>query len=222
MLSAPMTGKLVDEAVGCPAGRRRRDGARQMSQACGAARNSCRPCVHQLERDADGDGGDDDADEEGEALLARRGADQKAGLQILRGIAGFGRGDADHAADGDGQRAKGRRGPAVTRKMAEVAISVAMVMPEMGLAELPIRPTMRELTVTKRNPKTTTSSEAARLAQQAHLRAGNGLEVEEEEHQHDQQNRADDARCPWRDRSRCGVACGLGAAPLAHVPEARA
>ena len=41
----------------------------------------------------------------------------------------------------------------LTRKMAEVAMSVAMVMPEMGLAELPISPTMRELTVTKRNPR---------------------------------------------------------------------
>ena len=37
-------------------------------------------------------------------------------------------------------------------------------MPEMGLADEPIKPTMRELTVTKRNPKTTTRSEAARLA----------------------------------------------------------
>ena len=53
-----------------------------------------------------------------------------------------------------------------TRKMAAVAMSVAMVMPETGLAEEPTRPTMRELTVTKRNPKTTTSSEAARLAAQ--------------------------------------------------------
>ena len=32
----------------------------------------------------------------------------------------------------------------LTRKMAEVAMRVAMVMPEMGLAELPMRPTMRE------------------------------------------------------------------------------
>ncbi len=63
----------------------------------------------------------------------------------------------------------------LTRKMALVAISVAMVMPEMGLAELPMRPTMRELTVTKRNPKTTTSSEAARLAQMPTCAPGTGL-----------------------------------------------
>jgi hypothetical protein len=37
-----------------------------------------------------------------------------------------------------------------------VAISVAMVMPEMGLEEEPIRPTMREETVTKMKPKTMT------------------------------------------------------------------
>ena len=62
-----------------------------------------------------------------------------------------------------------------TRKMAEVAISVAMVMPEMGLAEEPISPTMRELTVTKRKPKTTISSDAARLAAQPTKAPGTGL-----------------------------------------------
>src|SRR6185437_5279878 len=50
-----------------------------------------------------------------------------------------------------------------TRKIAAVAISVAMVMPETGLAELPIKPTMREDTVTNRNPKKKTSSAAAEV-----------------------------------------------------------
>ena len=62
-----------------------------------------------------------------------------------------------------------------TRKIAEVAISVAMVMPLMGLAELPIRPTIRELTVTKRNPKTTISSEAARFCSSVTCAPGTGL-----------------------------------------------
>ena len=62
-----------------------------------------------------------------------------------------------------------------TRKIAAVAISVAIVMPETGLAEEPTRPTMRELTVTKRNPKTTTSSEAARLAAHPTNAPGTGL-----------------------------------------------
>src|SRR5271169_1841954 len=62
-----------------------------------------------------------------------------------------------------------------TRKMAEVAIRVAMVMPEMGLAELPMRPTMRELTVTKRNPKKTMRMEAARLARMPTWAPGTGL-----------------------------------------------
>jgi hypothetical protein len=81
----------------------------------------------------------------------------------------------------------------LTRKMAEVAISVAMVMPEMGLAELPMRPTMRELTVTKRNPKATTSR-TRQVGEHAHLRAGNGLELEEEEHEDDERDGADDGR----------------------------
>src|SRR5450631_3126695 len=62
-----------------------------------------------------------------------------------------------------------------TRKMAEVAMSVAMVMPDTGLAELPMRPTMRELTVTNRNPNTTTSSDAARLATHPTYAPGTGL-----------------------------------------------
>ena len=64
-----------------------------------------------------------------------------------------------------------------TRKIADVAIKVAMVMPEIGLAELPINPTMREETVTKRKPKTTMSSDAARLASQLTCAPGTGLKV---------------------------------------------
>ena len=77
-----------------------------------------------------------------------------------------------------------------TRKIAEVAISVAMVIPEMGLAELPIRPTMREETVTNKNSKHYDQERRSQIGKQAGLRAGNGLEGEEQEHQHDQQNRS--------------------------------
>src|ERR1039457_3323141 len=63
----------------------------------------------------------------------------------------------------------------LTRKMADVAMSVAMVMPEMGLAELPMRPTMRELTVTKRNPKKTMRMDAARLGMMPTWAPGTGL-----------------------------------------------
>src|ERR1035438_10470857 len=51
----------------------------------------------------------------------------------------------------------------LTRKIAAVAISVAMVMPETGEADDPTMPTMRAETVTKRNPNTTIISEAARF-----------------------------------------------------------
>src|SRR5207247_9729754 len=50
------------------------------------------------------------------------------------------------------------------RKTAQVAIRVAIAMPEIGLAEVPIRPTMRDDTVTKRKPKITTKTAAARFA----------------------------------------------------------
>src|SRR6476646_6160133 len=51
----------------------------------------------------------------------------------------------------------------MTRNMAHVAIRVAMAMPEIGLEELPINPVMRDETVTKRNPKTTTRIAAKKL-----------------------------------------------------------
>ena len=43
-------------------------------------------------------------------------------------------------------------------KMRQVAISAAMVIPEMGLDEVPMMPTMRLDTVTKKNPKATIST----------------------------------------------------------------
>jgi len=52
----------------------------------------------------------------------------------------------------------------LTRKMAAVAMRVAMVIPETGEAELPTMPTIRAETVTKRKPKTTTRREATILA----------------------------------------------------------
>ena len=48
-------------------------------------------------------------------------------------------------------------------KIVHVRMSVAMVMPETGFDDDPIRPTMREETVTKKNPKTITSTEATKL-----------------------------------------------------------
>ena len=62
-----------------------------------------------------------------------------------------------------------------TRKIAEVAISVAMVMPETGDADEPTMPTMRAETVTKRKPKTTISSAAARFASGPTYAPGTGL-----------------------------------------------
>src|ERR1700704_4277612 len=47
--------------------------------------------------------------------------------------------------------------------MSEVMRSVATVMPEMGLEELPTSPVRRELTVTKRKPRTRMSSEPSTL-----------------------------------------------------------
>src|ERR1700721_4223015 len=61
-----------------------------------------------------------------------------------------------------------------TRKIADVAISVAIVIPETGFEELPINPTIREETVTKRNQNRATSSDGARLAIQLTCPPGPG------------------------------------------------
>ncbi len=46
-----------------------------------------------------------------------------------------------------------------------------MVMPETGLADVPMRPQMREDTVTNRKPKITTRIEATRLCEHAEVGA---------------------------------------------------
>src|SRR4029079_17362113 len=48
-------------------------------------------------------------------------------------------------------------------KIVQVRINVAIVIPETGFDEDPIRPTMRDETVTKKNPKTTTRMDATKL-----------------------------------------------------------
>src|SRR5205085_2803732 len=49
------------------------------------------------------------------------------------------------------------------KKMSEVMSSVATVIPEMGFDELPTSPVRRELTVTKRKPRTRISTEPRML-----------------------------------------------------------
>src|SRR6187551_151691 len=48
----------------------------------------------------------------------------------------------------------------IATKIVQVRISVAMVMPEIGFDELPIRPVIRDDTLTKKKPNTTVSTAA--------------------------------------------------------------
>ena len=90
-------------------------------------------------------------------------------------------------------------------KIRQVAISVAIVMPEMGFDDEPIMPTMRQATVTKKNPKTTISSAEQQLAADA----GAGHERQHRHHQHQAQ------RADQHDRDR---QVALGARRLAAPP----
>jgi hypothetical protein len=56
-----------------------------------------------------------------------------------------------------------------------VAIKVAMVIPLTGFDEFPIRPLMREATVTNRNPKTTTNIAAIKFETMPVSAPGMGL-----------------------------------------------
>ena len=79
----------------------------------GKALKGFEPFVHGVERGSDGEDGDDDADHDGDLLFPGCGSDDVAGFQILRRVACVRGGNADDSADGDGQGAEGRRGPAL-------------------------------------------------------------------------------------------------------------
>ena len=146
-----------------------------ISVACGAgsASRADRHHLVQIERRvADDERRDEHADDQPVLLLERRRADDVAGLQVLRGRAGVRGGDAD-----DARRRRARSAnttspvqPSAT-KIVQVRISVAIVMPETGFDEEPMSPTMREETVTKKNPKMTTRTEASDVALRRQSRA---------------------------------------------------
>jgi len=120
-----------------------------------------------------------------------------AGLEVLAGVAGVGRGDADDAADGDASAPKAGAVHPLTRKMAEVAISVAMVMPETGEAEEPTMPTMRRADGDEEEAEDDDEQRGRGVGEWADVGAGNGLELQEEEHQDDEHGAAaedDDGR----------------------------
>src|SRR5690242_6447286 len=64
-----------------------------------------------------------------------------------------------------------------TKNTAQVAIRVAMVMPLMGFEEFPMRPLMREATVTNKNPNTMTNSAATKFANAPVCAPGMGLNL---------------------------------------------
>ena len=66
--------------------------------------------------------------------------------------------------------------------MAQVAISVAMVMPLTGFEELPISPLMRDATVTKQKSENDDEDRREKIRDRSGARAGNGLELQQSPH----------------------------------------
>ena len=88
--------------------------------------------VHGVERGADGEDADDDADHDRELLLPGRGSDEVAGLEVLEVSPAL---EAAMQTTPPMVMASAPKAGAVqplTRKMAAVAMRVAMVMPETG------------------------------------------------------------------------------------------
>ena len=151
-----------------------------MSVPCGAGmRAEPMPCsspgtrvIEQEDRAADDERRDEHADDAGPICwLDRRGADEIAGLEILRRRAGVGRAMHTMAPTMSAIDWCMSLVQCSETKMRQVAMSVAMVMPEIGFDDAPMMPTMRDDTVTKKKPKTTTSS-AHERASPGRCRAG--------------------------------------------------
>jgi len=91
-------------------------------------------------------------------LELRGGAEDVAGLQVLRGVAAFEAAMQTMAPTQRRDRLVGVAGPAEGDEQQAGAMSVAIVIPETGFDDVPMMPTMRDETVTKKKPKTITSS----------------------------------------------------------------
>ena len=87
-------------------------------------------------------------------LRPRRGADQEARLEVLRGRAAVRGGDADDPGDRERRQAVLGADPAEERRRSgRSSSSVATVIPEIGFDDEPISPVSRDETVTNRKPK---------------------------------------------------------------------
>ena len=124
--------------------------------------------------------------------LMGRGADEKTCLEVLRGVARFGRGDADHAADGDGQCAEGRRGPAVDQEDGRGGHQGGDGHAGDGVGGAADEADDARADGDEEKSEDDHEQRGAEVGQQAHLRAGHRLELEEEKHEDDERDGADD------------------------------
>ena len=89
------------------------DGRHQRRLGCGNGRRSDAEHLVQVQRrPANHRRRCEHADDQRELLIDRCRTDDVSGLEILRGVAGIGGGDADDGADADGHRAISVAGPA--------------------------------------------------------------------------------------------------------------
>ena len=143
--------------------------------------------VHGVERGPDGEDGDDDADHDGDLLLPGRGADEVAGLEILRGVAGVGGGDADDSADGDGEGSEGGSGPAFDEEDGGGGHQRGDGHAGDGRGGGADDADDARGDGDEEEAEDDDEESGGEVGEHADLRAGDGLELKEEEHQHDEE-----------------------------------
>ena len=159
--------------------------------------------IHQVERESDGDGGDDDADHQSDLLETRRGADEIAGFEVLRGITGVGRGDGDDAADGDGQCTVSRSRPALDEEDGACGHEGGDGHAGHGIGRAADEADDARAYGDKKKSEDDDEQRGGDVRQNADLRARNRLEGEEDEGQTRLTEGSRRQPCAWISRPQC-------------------
>src|SRR5580658_3917160 len=148
--------------------------------------------VHEVEGEADDDGGNDDADHEGNLLKARRGADEVAGLEILRGVTRVRGGDADDASDGDCEGSEGWVRPSHDKEDGGSGHEGGDGHPGDRAGRAADETDDTRADGDEEKAEDDHQQRGGQVGSPAYIGSGNGLELEENEHEGDDKQGADD------------------------------
>ena len=145
------------------------------------------PDVHRVQRGSNGEDADDNAEDQRELLLPWGRSNEVASLQILAGIASVRRRNAHHSADGDGKRAKRRRGPPLHQEDCGGGHQRRNRHPRNGRRGRADDADDSRRDSDEEEAEDNDQQRGGEVRNRANVRAWDRLELEEEEHEHDQQ-----------------------------------